>query len=424
MIIDHNVMNSAITLDNNVMNSAITLDDNAMNLDHKSSVSGVRTLKIRERNSYKDNDDNYNDAVDNDAVDIDANDNDDNDNDDNYNDDNDNNDYNNDYHNEFEHVFPPLSFGEKLQHKEERKRKADERAEKELDRTRKNRKYQKREETEKEVCVTGDLSSNDANTRSDSNQATNTSETAVTNTSADIAYKEIRHQGKLANTKYFESSMKKIRSQDKEISEFLDVLGTLYEIFTKSQWLKGLDSYVKDQNRQHSFHILIPSSCQTVWAKIRLHILQWAVDNGCDWNSWTCEAAAEGGYFHILQWAREHGCDWDWMTCYAAAEGGHLHILQWARENGCDWTSETCSAAASKGHWDIVVWAVQNGVTMDDHDTYVGHDQEDDYIPFNLCEFAANVDRWDIVKLALEYGCECSEYTKRRFSQQPSRVWF
>ncbi len=30
-------------------------------------------------------------------------------------------------------------------------------------------------------------------------------------------------------------------------------------------------------------------------------------------------------------------CDWDFETCSSAVAGGHLHVLQWARENGCDW---------------------------------------------------------------------------------------
>jgi hypothetical protein len=53
-----------------------------------------------------------------------------------------------------------------------------------------------------------------------------------------------------------------------------------------------------------------------------------------------------------------------------------------------------CREAARAGHWNIVVWAVQNEVPM-----------EDDY--FNLCEFAAEHDRWDIVKLAVDNGCSC-----------------
>ena len=66
-----------------------------------------------------------------------------------------------------------------------------------------------------------------------------------------------------------------------------------------------------------------------------LKVLQWARENGCEWDSDTCSEAARGGHLEVLQWARENGCEWDAYTCRAAAEGGHLEVLQWARENGC-----------------------------------------------------------------------------------------
>jgi hypothetical protein len=37
-------------------------------------------------------------------------------------------------------------------------------------------------------------------------------------------------------------------------------------------------------------------------------------------------------------------------------------------------------------------------------------DYDEDYDDqFNLCDFAAKEDRWDIVQLALNNGCSCSE---------------
>jgi hypothetical protein len=105
-----------------------------------------------------------------------------------------------------------------------------------------------------------------------------------------------------------------------------------------------------------------------------------------------------------------------------AAGAGHLHILQWARENGCDWDSYTCSLAAREGNWDIVVWAVKNGVQMErDNDD---DDDDDEGSHFNLCEFASEADRWDIVQLAIDFGCTCSDDTRRilRFLYQLGSV--
>jgi hypothetical protein len=63
-------------------------------------------------------------------------------------------------------------------------------------------------------------------------------------------------------------------------------------------------------------------------------VLKWARENGCPWDSWTCEKAAKGGHLEVLQWAHENGCPWDEKTCRYAAEGGHLEVLKYLRENG------------------------------------------------------------------------------------------
>jgi len=148
-------------------------------------------------------------------------------------------------------------------------------------------------------------------------------------------------------------------------------------------------------------------TCYAAAGAGHLHILQWARENGCGWNSDTCRAAAGAGHLHILQWARENGCGWNPSTCSSAAEAGHLHTLQWARENGCDWDSWTCSTASGAGHWDTVAWAVLNGVSMDRDDDEDNGDEY--YSSFNLCEYAASQDRWDIVQLAVNNGCSCTE---------------
>jgi hypothetical protein len=65
-----------------------------------------------------------------------------------------------------------------------------------------------------------------------------------------------------------------------------------------------------------------------------------------------CSRAAFGGHLHVLKWAREHDCPWNTDTCYYAVEGGHLHVLKWAREHGCPWNAATRDAAAAKGYSD------------------------------------------------------------------------
>jgi hypothetical protein len=81
-----------------------------------------------------------------------------------------------------------------------------------------------------------------------------------------------------------------------------------------------------------------------------LDVLRWAREQGIPWDWRTCVNAARGGHLEVLQWAREHDCPWTEGTCHAAARGGHLEVLQWAREHGCDWNASTCSGAARGGH--------------------------------------------------------------------------
>ena len=45
--------------------------------------------------------------------------------------------------------------------------------------------------------------------------------------------------------------------------------------------------------------------------------------------------AAEYGHLECLQYAHENGCPWDEWTCSEAAENGHLECLKYAHEFGC-----------------------------------------------------------------------------------------
>ena len=67
---------------------------------------------------------------------------------------------------------------------------------------------------------------------------------------------------------------------------------------------------------------------------------------GCPWDEWTGEKAAENGHLAVLQWARAQGCPWDEWTCAEAAKNGHLAALQWARAQGCPCTQASYRGAA------------------------------------------------------------------------------
>jgi len=42
----------------------------------------------------------------------------------------------------------------------------------------------------------------------------------------------------------------------------------------------------------------------------------------------------------MLKWAREEGCVWDKWTNQAAAEGNHVGMLEWLFAEGCPWDED------------------------------------------------------------------------------------
>ncbi len=120
-----------------------------------------------------------------------------------------------------------------------------------------------------------------------------------------------------------------------------------------------------------------------------LSVLQWSHKNGCEWNSNTCAFAAKNGHLPVLQWACANGCKWDNWTCAYAALNGHLSVLQWVRANGCKWDNWTCAYAARNGHLSVLQWARANGCSWDNK-TYA---------------YAKKNNHPELLKWALENGC-------------------
>jgi len=97
-----------------------------------------------------------------------------------------------------------------------------------------------------------------------------------------------------------------------------------------------------------------------------LETLQWAREQGCQWDAWTCYDADFGGHLEVLQWARQHGCPWTAGTSYATAAGGHLAMLQWAREHGFPWNEDNVvTTLLWAGHLAALRWALSHGCPFD-----------------------------------------------------------
>ena len=54
---------------------------------------------------------------------------------------------------------------------------------------------------------------------------------------------------------------------------------------------------------------------------------------GAAWNEEVGQAAAWAGHLHVLKWALRNGCPWDWRVVVGAATlGGRAEVLRWAAE--------------------------------------------------------------------------------------------
>ncbi|KAJ1639563.1 hypothetical protein T492DRAFT_87049 [Pavlovales sp. CCMP2436] len=78
-----------------------------------------------------------------------------------------------------------------------------------------------------------------------------------------------------------------------------------------------------------------------------IEVLKWARAKGFDC-FYVCSAAAGAGHLSVLKWARASvdadgksccPCRWDCSTLESAAIYRHLHVLQWAYNNGCVWNT-------------------------------------------------------------------------------------
>ena len=126
-----------------------------------------------------------------------------------------------------------------------------------------------------------------------------------------------------------------------------------------------------------------------------LDCLQYAHENGCEWDEWTCTYAAKNGHLDCLVYAHDNGCRWDEWACIYAAEYGHLDCLEYAHINGCEWDKWTCTHAVKNGHLECLQYAHENGCPWDE----------------DTCAYAAFNGQLECLRYAHKNGCPWDEYT-------------
>lgn len=128
-----------------------------------------------------------------------------------------------------------------------------------------------------------------------------------------------------------------------------------------------------------------------------LDCLIYAHKNGAKWFKHTCVVAAGEGNLNCLKYLHENGCEWESRIYSSAIRGGHLDCLKYIHKNGCDWDKSTCASAVSStpdpNRWKCLLYALENGCELTS----------------NFCVMAASKNNLEVLKFAIERGCEWGE---------------
>ena len=91
-------------------------------------------------------------------------------------------------------------------------------------------------------------------------------------------------------------------------------------------------------------------------------VLEWLRSKGYTFSVYTSSAAAKGGKLETLKWLRDQRprCPWNPFCCSSAAAAGHLHLLQWAIRNGCQYSIHSWDEAKRAGQTKVLEWLKEN----------------------------------------------------------------
>jgi ankyrin repeat protein len=133
------------------------------------------------------------------------------------------------------------------------------------------------------------------------------------------------------------------------------------KFFAKVGWLNAI-KWARLNNGDWSG---MTCACATIYE--HMHVLTWAVENGCPIDKRACNFAADSGHIHILAWLKEHGLELDSDVACWAAQSGHLEVIKWLRENGVVVNPNACYNASIGGHLDVLKWLDENDIMFKDY---------------------------------------------------------
>jgi hypothetical protein len=133
----------------------------------------------------------------------------------------------------------------------------------------------------------------------------------------------------------------------------------------------------------------------TISAARRPHnisVLQFLMDEGCDWHDLTASAAVEAGdleqlkwlHLHgaflsgigvrhtprsggvsIFEWLQQQGLQFDGDFVAQAAWYGNVHLCKWLHSVGCPWIDSACHNAVEFGHIEVLRFLHESGCPWD-----------------------------------------------------------
>ena len=86
--------------------------------------------------------------------------------------------------------------------------------------------------------------------------------------------------------------------------------------------------------------------------------------NGYEWSSAACEAAAMKGDLECLQYLHENGCAWDYKVYMGAIYGKYWDIFEYAYENGLPWHPTVPATLIHYNHLDYLQYAIERGCPL------------------------------------------------------------
>lgn len=125
--------------------------------------------------------------------------------------------------------------------------------------------------------------------------------------------------------------------------------------FEQFQWVYELSKKLGIQNNQREV-------CETLVMTGDLVSLKFARSEGFEWDDEAiCRIAVASQQIHVLQWAIKNGCPLSLNVFRCAVSHPNIEVLEYLKSVGCPWDHTIVSAAFELKQWQNLRWLIENG---------------------------------------------------------------